>query len=378
MAVALQSRLGPSHIGVDVVSSVAGLDDLKADWERLVDLMDVPSPFLSWYWSRVWWEHFGGGHRMRVAVLREDGDIVGIAPFYLHRLALFNSAVPFGWPDRLTEQIEPVIPGRPHDQVHAVLNSWLLREHSLGMVAGIDRSVAQQFGARALRDDVWFEWRELPTSWDELLDSLTRSMRGNIRYYPRLLQRSGHTFKFRVASDAEAVRDALPTLFRLHTMRANVPGGEPHRDRLKEPVRRRFLDDLAGVLAPHAEMKIGLLEVDGEEVAAQLWFERAGTIFLHYSGYEPAWSRFSVAMVTTSEIIRQGIDRGMKRVEFLRGAKQFKSRWNTQQRVQADVYFVPHPLLLPVIHRVRNLRRTLRNRKFAQRPAQLTEEAGAD
>jgi CelD/BcsL family acetyltransferase involved in cellulose biosynthesis len=126
-------------------------------------------------------------------------------------------------------------------------------------------------------------------------------------------------------------------------------------------------------------MKVGLLEVDGKDVAAQLWFERAGTMFMHYSGYEPGWARFSVAMVTTSEVIRHGIERGIKRVEFLRGAKQFKSRWNTQQRVQSDVYFVRYPMLVPMFNRIRAMRRKMRNRKFsARRNGQSAVEPDAD
>ncbi len=125
-------------------------------------------------------------------------------------------------------------------------------------------------------------------------------------------------------------------------------------------------------------MKIGLLQVDGADVAAQLWFERHGTIFLHYSGYDPEWARFSVAMVLTSEIIRTGVEPGIRRVEFLRGSKQFKTRWNTEQRMQTDVYYVRHPWLLPMFHRLRSVRRKLRSRSYRRAPAQPVAEPVAE
>lgn len=367
-----------SGITVDVVTKSADFMALQADWDRLVDRMEVPSPFLSWDWSRTWWESFSGRSQMRLAVLREAGEVVGIAPFYWARYGPVRVLVPFGWPDRLTEQMEPILPGPGRHSLQQVLSEWLLSEHAIGLAPGLDRPAAQLFGERALRDEVYFDWRNLPPSWDELLDGLHRSMRGNIRYYPRLLERGGHQVAFRVADDVGAVRGALPTLFALHTARANAPTGERHRDRLADPLRREFLHRLAAVLPGQGAMKIGILQVDGANVASQLWFERNGTIFLHYSGYEPEWSRFSVAMVVTSEIIRLGVERGMRRVEFLRGSKQFKTRWNTEQRIETDVYFVRHPWLLPMFHRLRSLRRKMRSRSYRRPVAQPAAEPVAD
>lgn len=371
----VDDSIRPAEIRVDVVSTIEGLEALQPDWERLVDEMDVPSPFLSWHWSRIWWQHFGGRHKLQIAVLNENGLVAAIAPYYLLRYGPVKVLVPFGWPDRLTEQMEPIILARNRHVLQAALNNWLIQKHPVGFVTGLDPSCAEPFGERSLRENVYFDWRELPATWDALLDGLHRSMRGNIKYYPRLLERSGHSFSFRIAGDVDSVRAALPTLYRLHTARAQLTAGEQHRDRLLHPIRRRFLNHLAGVLAPRGEMKIGILQVDGEDVAAQLWFERNATVFLHYSGYQPEWARFSVAMMTTSEIIRLALERGMKRVEFLRGSKQFKTRWNTEQRVQVDLYFVRQPWLLPLFHRVRSLRRRLRNRTYQQPVGQQLAEA---
>ena len=367
-----------SVITVDVVSNTTELAALRSDWDRLVDRMEVPSPFMSWDWTLAWWETFGGRKQMRVAVMREAGELVGIAPYYRARYGPVRMLVPFGWPDRLTEQMEAIIPERGPSRVHAALSEWLMKEHSIGLATGLDRSTAVLFGEQAVRDDVYYDWRLLPPTWNELLDGLHRSMRGNIRYYPRLLERGGHKLAFRVAHDTERVQASLPILFALHTARANAPTGERHRDRLSDPERRKLLQRLGAVLPNQGAMKIGILQVDGVDVAAQVWFERSGTIFLHYSGYEPEWARFSVAMIVTSEIIRLGIERGVRRVEFLRGSKQFKTRWNTEQRIQTDVYYVRQPWLLPMFYRLRSLRRKLRSRSYRRTVAQPVAEAVAD
>lgn len=369
----------PTHasLELDVISSIRGLDALRSDWERLVDEMEVPSPFLGWDWHRLWWKHFGGRNQIRVAVLSDESGVVGVAPFYLKRYGPLQFLAPFGWPDRLTELIQPIIPGRTTEPVQALLKQWLLKEHALGLVMGLDRSAAESFRNQSLSDDVCFDWRELPSSWDQLLDGLHRSMRGNTRYYPRLLQRHGHSLEFRVADDPDSVRRALPTLYELHAARANAAIGERHRDRLGQRNRQAFLNDVAATLVPKDQMKVGILQVDGNDVAAQLFFERGSTLFLHYSGFKPEWAPYSVAMIVTSEIIQLGIERKLRRVEFLRGSKQFKTRWNTEQRIQTDSYFVREPWLLPMLQRIRLLRSKLRNRHYRRSSASTVSEGTA-
>jgi CelD/BcsL family acetyltransferase involved in cellulose biosynthesis len=362
---AVETNAAGVAVTVDVVTSIEEFDQLRSDWGRLVDQMDVPSPFLSWEWHRVWWAHFGGRRQMRVLVLRQGGEVAGIVPLYRRSYGPFRVLVPFGWPDRLTEIITPVIPTGTRARLLPVLSAWLESQpYSVGLIAGLEEGQQRLLREQTLSERVLFDWRTLPPTWDELLKDLTRSMRGNIRYYPRMMEKQGHQISFRIASDVAAVRAGLEVLFRLHTARSRERSGERHRDRLQQRTRREFLTHLAQVLAPRGQMKVGILQLDCKDVAAQLWFERGSTMFIHYSGYEPELSRFSVAMVALSEVMRLGIARGMTQVEFLRGSKPFKTRWNTQQRVQADVYYVWRPWVLPMFYRVRSLRRRLRDLRY--------------
>jgi CelD/BcsL family acetyltransferase involved in cellulose biosynthesis len=121
-----------------------------------------------------------------------------------------------------------------------------------------------------------------------------------------------------------------------------VDKGVAHKDYLEREDHRSFLNEVGPRLAARGEMKVGLLEVGDEVVAAQIWLEESKTLFLYYSGYKPEWSKYSVAMITTSEILKNGIGRGLDRVEFLRGTGQFKTRWDTHQRTQLEVTWASH------------------------------------
>ncbi|MGH7902835.1 MAG: GNAT family N-acetyltransferase [Candidatus Dormibacteraceae bacterium] len=361
---------GPA-LTVSTIADEAGLAGLRADWDALAAQATAPSPFLGWDWCRLWWRHLGPGRGMRVGVVTHRGQVVGIAPLHVRRFGPVRMMLPFGWPDGLTEQMEVLCAPRHREQVLEALRSWLLRRRwTASLIPGLTPAeVRDGWPGQRLAGEVHFEHRALPATWDELVPTLNKSMRDNVKYYPRLMVRSGFGFELRVAESAAEVRAALPTLFRLHTARALSPVGEFHRDKLQEPRRRAFMEEMAAGLAARGEAKLGLLEVNGATIAAQMWLETGGTMFLYYSGYDPAWSKYSVAMVTTSEIMKHGMARGLRRVEFLRGTKQFKTRWDTEQRTQTDLLWVRSRWLLPCVSAARDARGRLRRLLWARRRA---------
>jgi hypothetical protein len=50
-----------------------------------------------------------------------------------------------------------------------------------------------------------------------------------------------------------------------------------------------------------------------------------------------------VALVTTLEVLKQGIARGYDRIEFLRGGGQIKNRWDTDVRLQNHLLCASNP-----------------------------------
>lgn len=337
------------------VTTEDGFDCLRTVWNSLVDQLDTPSPFHSWEWNRTWWKHFGGRHRLRLLIFEEQGRVVGLAQLYQrgHGVGRLGLAMlfPLGWEGYrrmgLTEQLDLLFPATHRAQLLEALSAWLERRHfSAMLLPGVASDealpdwLAQHIAIIGKR--MLLPYRELPGSWDELVKGLNKSMRDNVKYYPRLLLRSGYEFTFEVAQTPEEVAAALPVLMRLHTSRARSEVGRPHRDYFSYPDRRAFITAVAPLLAERSELRIGLLKICGETVAAQLWLERRATVFLYYSGFDPAWSKYSVAMVATAEALKWAIASGLTRVEFLRGADQFKRRWDTANRVQVHLLLARH------------------------------------
>ena len=378
-AASTQARAA-AQVGYDVsvVDSEAGFESLRADWLSVATRLQSPSPFQSFEWNRSWWRHFGGRDRLQLLVFRRAGAVTGIAQLRERRHGPAglgpSSLAPLGWGNLLTERLELLFPLEHRAGLLAELSSWLDRKRwdfvCLPGLAAEDMEAAWIADGAVRSVDMPFEWRELPGRWEDLVQRLNKSMRDNVRYYPRLMERTGVPYAFRVAGDATEALAWLPDLWRLHGARAAGGSGVRHLDYLERADFRAFLTEVTELLAPVGGVRLGRLEVAGEVIAIQMWMEQAGVAYLYYSGFDPAWSKYSVAMITAAEIIKDCIGRGLGAVDFLRGTGQFKQRWDTERRVSTDVVIAHRPTLVrPLLkaHRrvqlvVRGARRDLQHR----------------
>ena len=57
-----------------------------------------------------------------------------------------------------------------------------------------------------------------------------------------------------------------------------------------------------------------------------LAFEDGVTTYLYNSGYDPAYSHLAVGLISKAHAIRDSIERGLTRFDFLRGEEDYKRR----------------------------------------------------
>ena len=359
-AAAGQARVGSrSAVTIEVVDDLEGFDRLREDWDAIAAQMTPSSPMLSWDWNRTWWRYFNRDSRLRIVTFARDGDIIGIAPFQERRIGVGPLALsvlkPIGWEDYgnqgMTEHLELLFPPEHRSELMDALARWL-RSTRLASVwlpsISHDEELPAWMSAHVVRTQPWvpFHHRSLPGDWLGFVQGLNKSMRSNSRYYARLMIRHGHTFELKIGETPEDISRMLPEAIRLHRTRAEAThvSRVRHFDHFYRPDRIAFLSEVAARLAGEGEFRVGLLHVDGALVAGQTWFERDGRIFLYYSGFEPEWAKYGVQLVTTLEILKHGMQRGVRHVEFLRGGGQLKERWDTDVRLARNALLAPNPI----------------------------------
>jgi CelD/BcsL family acetyltransferase involved in cellulose biosynthesis len=315
---------------------------LAPDYAQLCGATGNRSPFALHRWHRAWCAHF----------LRRDAHLQDHPLFYVFRDAQRRcvAIVPLVWTVR---RLGP-FPVRSIDLLGAdpaltALRGPLLRpgceravvrgiQHSLARLRGWHwvnwAGVGEEFAAALEQESrpTWYAQSadfvlDLPDSWTAFRTSLKRTMRDTLRHCYQSLEREGLQFEFRVAREPGAVRAALERFLELHDQRAHLLGGVRHANRFSGRRVREFLLAVGTDLADEAVIRIFELVIDSRVVASQIGFVVGDRLHLYYSGFDPAWARYSVITTTVAESIKHAIEQGLRSVSLSPGRDVGKSRW---------------------------------------------------
>ena len=156
---------------------------------------------------------------------------------------------------------------------------------------------------------------------DDFLATLGKKERHEIRRKVRRAEAAGD---IRLVDSADPVAD-LPAFIDLHQKRwgdaglfPDTPGGEQSR------VFFRRLFELFG---PDGALRLAFLTVDGRRIAAGVTFETPDALLYYNAGVDPAARDLSPGVVMVERYVRRAIERGIRRLDFLRGDEPYKYEW---------------------------------------------------
>ena len=75
---------------VETVADVGSFLAPETPWNLLLREAGLPYPFLRHEWVRTWWECFGGDRQLRILLVKDGGQIIGLAPLMLGPAALYG------------------------------------------------------------------------------------------------------------------------------------------------------------------------------------------------------------------------------------------------------------------------------------------------
>ncbi|HEU4390621.1 MAG TPA: hypothetical protein VFV34_22650, partial [Blastocatellia bacterium] len=67
-------------IDIEKIDTAEALHGLKPIWNSLLSKSASNTLGLTWEWMTTWWEVFGEGRQLCVLVVRDGGEVIGIAP----------------------------------------------------------------------------------------------------------------------------------------------------------------------------------------------------------------------------------------------------------------------------------------------------------
>jgi CelD/BcsL family acetyltransferase involved in cellulose biosynthesis len=330
----------------EFVVDIEGIRALTPDYQRLYQVSANTLPFAMQEWHLAWCEHLLNRSPRALqqplfCVLRKpEGSCVAIVPLILTRRRLGPLTVAafglVGSDPSLTEIRNPLIePGYERATVRALHQrlatipgwDWI---HWNGVSAALAQALTHEANPQ------WYQTLDdyvldLPSAWPEFRATLRRNVRESLRHCYNSLRRDGHGFEFVVARDRVEVRWALYRFLQLHTLRANMSWGPVHPDRFASHSLQAFLYGVCDQLAARDAVRVFQLRIADTVVASRIGFVTGDSLYLYYSGFDPAWARYSVMTTTVAEALRYSIASGLRSVNMSLTGEQSKLRWHPRR-----------------------------------------------
>jgi CelD/BcsL family acetyltransferase involved in cellulose biosynthesis len=330
------------ELTTDIIVDVAGIRALKPDYEHLYRVSGNTLPFALQDWHLTWCAHFLNRkpqiqEQLLFHVLRNRaGECVAIVPLILARRRfgpLKLATVGFIGADPALTEIRSLLvkPGYERRTVRAVHESLAkVRDWDWIQWSGISGAMAEAVAREGTPQ--WQEVSEdcvldLPSSWEEFRGGLKRNVRESLRHCYNSLRRDGHSFELVVARERAEVLQALDRFFELHELRANMARGPKHRNCFAGQSLQDFLRDVCQSLAGRDAVRVFQLRIGTEIVASRIGFVVGDSLYLYYSGFDPAWARYSVMTTTVAEAFKYAIANGLTSANLSLTREQSKLRW---------------------------------------------------
>jgi CelD/BcsL family acetyltransferase involved in cellulose biosynthesis len=344
-----------SVVGFDVqiIGSLAEIVELRPAYARLGSVTGNTLPFSLYEWQFAWCRHFlrdspGIVDQPMFHVVRNrEGTCVAIVPLVVTRRRLGRFSFSFvsliGSDPAVTEIRTALVQPGYETRVAAVLDRSLRDGQGWDCIHWTGDS--GRFNT-AIGERRHLEWQpaaasyvlDLPPTWDAFRAGLKHNIRESLRHCYNSLKREGLAFQFQVAHTRGAVAAALERLFVLHAMRAAMPATVAHPDRFAAAGIREFILEVCDDLAACDVTRVFELEIGGQMVASRIGFAVGDGLYLYYSGFDPAWSKFSVMTTTVAEAIKYAIALGLKTVNLSPGYDVSKSRWGPREVPSQSAY----------------------------------------
>ena len=159
---------------------------------------------------------------------------------------------------------------------------------------------------------------QLAPDWDGYLAGIKTRHRREVRRKMRNLLDGGATVALEAIDEPHALIAALPEFLAL------MAGSRADKAGFLTPRMADFFHRLTAAMAPAGLLRLYFFHVDGKRVAAVLCFLADGELQMYNSGYDPDFRELSVGLASKVFVVRDAIERGLARVNFLRGEEPYK------------------------------------------------------
>ena len=348
---------------VRCVDNLAELQRYRGEW----DALSRGCVFRSWTWLSTWWRHYGelGGRReLRVYlafsdVSAEPASLAGVLPCYVDASWSQGRVLRFLGDGEVCSDHLGLLATSHAAHAPAAIATYLADSGDwdlldLSAVDSDDAASAALFDGLALNDCTTSRvsadrcWAiDLPLTWEDFLAMQSKSHRKQLRQLDSRLLESGRAEWNLVTTPAEFA-SAWSTLVDLHQRRRHSLG-EPGC--FASRTWATFHWDVAQQLLAEGRLRLSLMELDGQPIAAEYHLAGARVTYAYQGGVDPDRLDDEPGQLSTIGSIKRAIAEGHAQFDLLRGDEPYKAHWRATPRQALRLVAVPQRMWPKLRHR---------------------------
>jgi CelD/BcsL family acetyltransferase involved in cellulose biosynthesis len=348
------------------VQVLSGHDQLVAigpEWDLLVQQAGIAHPFLTHDWILSWWEAFGAEKSLYAVCVREGSRLIAIAP-----LMLFEQRM-YGIPVRVlslianehTPRADFIVSSAIRDRAAAYPAIWrclwdrrgewdLLRLNQLAEDSTTLEEMVRVPRDNSCRIGIWMSsaspYMPVGGKFNDRFASLPRGVRSNLKRRLKRLEEQGEV-EFERYGAPEPLSAALEQALRMEA--TNWKGEEGTAIACRDETRR-FYTSFAQRAARHGWLYFTFLRLNGQRIAFDLSVIYNQILFKLKPGYLQRFHSWSPGSQLTCLTIEDAFEEGLREVDFLGDADEWKMTWTELKRQHFWLFIYPPGSLGAILH----------------------------
>lgn len=318
-------------------------DELKPKWNELLKRSYADSVFMTWEWCSTWWNAYEPGDLWIHAIASEEGDLIGIAPFFIERQQEERIVHLIGCED-VTDYTDLIVDTRHINEVFTTLSAFLLSQQSLyfdrlELCNVPENSFTYLHFASSLQEQGFHvDWIqnevtpqiELGNDYETYLERHVDSKnRKEIKRKLRHAESGEYDIDWYIVDQEHDLPNESQIFFDL--MAKSTPSKAIF---LANVAHRQFFEMMIPVMAEAGWLQLTFLKIEGVHCASYLNFDYNQRVWVYNSGLDPMkYSALSPGILLTQYLIQWAIDHRYSVFDFLRGNEEYKYRMGGKDKI---------------------------------------------
>ena len=342
-----------SEVRIRVFTELEELESLSSLWDGLLQKCgDEKSIYLTHEWITTWWRHFGKDKQLNILLAEKDHQAVGIVPLMkteykigflrLHALETIGpvncNLVWLVLPESREEVMNEFLSYLEEELAKSklVLRLTLVPDDSklLNLLKRHEYQIAKKLAVRESFKTL-APYIALPLSWEELYCSLSHNRRWVLRKKLSILEKE-HSVEFQEYT-ADNLFDRLNEFIELHQRRwqsVSVKGV------FSNPRMKEFYKDIAIRFHEKNWLHFSFLNIDGAMASGEFGYIYNGKLYGATAGRDTKYSRYSIGHLHYMFMTKDAIRRGLRELDFLKGAEPYKFYWTKTARKYMNILII--------------------------------------